>query len=219
MPIPSIPKNTSPKTARERVYIQLKEWIIYGVLRPEEKISDQEIAQYFSISRTPVREAIQLLADQKLIEVSPGKESRIAPIDSKNVRQVYIIISELDALAVRFAAPSIGKNELDELNEVNQNFSLALNENDQSKARQLDNKFHGIFFRIAANDFLTNFNEVLRIHIERIENLHFTGQNSNSTDSFMQHQTIIDALKKGDTERAMEMIRLNWIHTIDTLLN
>ena len=73
MPIPVKTPLEKQKTAKERIYIQLREWIINGTLQPEEKISDQEISQYFSVSRTPAREAIQMLADQKLVEIYPGK--------------------------------------------------------------------------------------------------------------------------------------------------
>ena len=53
MPIPVKTPLEKQKTAKERIYIQLREWIINGTLQPEEKISDQEISQYFSVSRTP----------------------------------------------------------------------------------------------------------------------------------------------------------------------
>ena len=53
MPIPVKTPLEKQKTAKERIYILLREWIINGTLQPEEKISDQEISQYFSVSRTP----------------------------------------------------------------------------------------------------------------------------------------------------------------------
>ena len=86
MPIPLKTEPQVPQTARQRVYSQLKKWIVNGTLTPEEKISDLELANYFSVSRTPVREAMQLLADQRLIQIFPGKESRVAPIDLEQAR-------------------------------------------------------------------------------------------------------------------------------------
>ena len=74
MPIPKQVSYEAPKSAKMRIYEALREWIIDGTLQPGEKILDSEISQYFSVSRTPVREAIQMLAEQKLIEIRPGKE-------------------------------------------------------------------------------------------------------------------------------------------------
>lgn len=75
MPIPKKTNVQAPKTARARVYQTLKEWIENNTLKPREKIYDTELASYFEVSRTPVREAMQLLADQKLIEITPGKKA------------------------------------------------------------------------------------------------------------------------------------------------
>ena len=102
MPIPVKTPLEKQKTAKERIYIQLREWIINGTLQPEEKISDQEISQYFSVSRTPAREAIQMLADQKLVEIYPGKETRIAPVNLEEASSHYRMMAELHALAVEF---------------------------------------------------------------------------------------------------------------------
>ena len=67
MPIPPAQKDAAPRTtAKERVYRTLRQWIIDGTMEPGERLNDVELAQYFSVSRTPVREAIQLL-DRKSV--------------------------------------------------------------------------------------------------------------------------------------------------------
>ena len=74
MPIPEKNVFEAPKSAKIRIYETLREWIIDGTLQPGEKILDSELSQYFSVSRTPVREAIQMLVEQKLIDVRPGRD-------------------------------------------------------------------------------------------------------------------------------------------------
>ena len=81
MPIPVKQQTEERLTAKALVYKTLREWITDGTLQPGEQIYDQEIAKYFNVSRTPVREAMQLLADQKLLEIEPGKQSRVAKFD------------------------------------------------------------------------------------------------------------------------------------------
>lgn len=218
MPIPSIPINHAPKTAKERVYTQLKDWIIDGTLKPNEKISDQEIAQYFSVSRTPIREALQLLGEQKLVCIYPGKESRIAPIDWENLHQIYRIISELHVLALDFAYPKITEETIAELETINTQLSEALNFNDQKKLLDLDKQFHSVFFRIADNDFLTSFADILNIHTERAENIYFSDKKGKGIYSVDEHQVIIAALKKHDLPKALEGMRRNWEHTIEILI-
>lgn len=215
MPIPNKTADDLPKTAKERVYFQLKEWIIDGTLKPDERISDQEIAQYFSVSRTPIREALQLLKEQNLVCIFPGRESRIAPVNTKNICQIYHMISELHVLAVRFAYPEITEEILEELQTINRQFSDVLHSGDPKRLRELDDRFHNVFFRVADNIFLSNFAEILHIHTERVENLFFSGKPHNHENSAAKHQAIIDALKNQDPDGAMEAMRQNWADTIN----
>ncbi|MDO5539580.1 MAG: GntR family transcriptional regulator [Eubacteriales bacterium] len=219
MPIPSIPVNQVPKTAKERVYYQLKEWIIDGTFKPDEKISDQEIARYFSVSRTPIREALQLLGEQKLVCIYPGKESRVAPVDWKNLNQIYRMISELHVLALSFAYPEITADTIAELESINEELDQALKANDQKQLRKLDSQFHDVFFRIADNDFLTSFADILNIHIERAENLYFSDKKGKGIYSVSEHHAIITALKEQNLQAALDGMRRNWDHTIEILMN
>ena len=72
MPIPENVENLRRVSAKSSIYQVVCSWIITGVLKPGEKIVDSELAKRFNVSRTPVREAIQILEGQKLVYVVPG---------------------------------------------------------------------------------------------------------------------------------------------------
>ena len=76
MPIPERPQALQRQSAKSVVYQTVCDWIITGVMKPGEKILDSELASYFNVSRTPVREALQLLQNQKLVCVIPGRWRR-----------------------------------------------------------------------------------------------------------------------------------------------
>ncbi len=216
MPIPSTPLVEPRMSARDRVYQTLRDWIIDGTLQPEEKLSDQEIAKYFSVSRTPVREAMQLLADQRLIEIFPGKESRIAPVDFNEIRQCYEIIAEIQVLALDFAFPKINKDVISELTSLNQEFDFSSPDLNTHSRLAWDSRFHQVFFRIAGNSFLTSFNSTLLCHIQRVESMYYS-RNWDGSVSQATHQLIIDALKRGDRDSAREAMRSNWLSTLKYL--
>ena len=69
MPLPSQEIPFERTSAKQKVYETVKDWIIERQFKPGEKVSDVEIAEYFNISRTPVREALQLLEAQKAGEI------------------------------------------------------------------------------------------------------------------------------------------------------
>lgn len=85
MPVPQGSGVIHRKSARQAVYETVCDWIITGVLEPGEKILDSELGEYFSVSRTPVREALQLLQSQKLVLVMPGRATVVAPLDTQDI--------------------------------------------------------------------------------------------------------------------------------------
>lgn len=217
MPIPLKPMAQAPKTARQRVYTQLKQWIVNGTLAPEEKISDLDLADYFSVSRTPVREAMQLLADQNLILISPGKDTRVAPIDMEQAKYTYQLIAQLYATAMEFAFPNFKDSDLLGLEKLNQEFSLACIHRDFEKAHLCDRKFHSYFLNICPNDFLTNFIATMDCHVERIETLYFKYPGDFRRESVAQHNAIIQALRERKLEEAVAATKHNWLQTLDSL--
>lgn len=216
MPIPQKKMADVPKSAKLRVYEELKKWIVDGTLQPGEKIYDSEIAQFFSVSRTPVREAIQLLADQKLIEVFPGKESRVAEMGVADIDQLYKILAALHSLAMEFAYPKINQTVIMQLKAANEKLFNAMTEGTQDEALRYDQAFHDIILDAASNDFLTSFANTLECHIVRIENL-YLDKLPKREDSVKGHELIIDALENKDPSAAKEAARQNWLHVIDVL--
>lgn len=216
MPIPSKPQNERPKTAKERVYSEVRDWIIDGTLQPNEKISDQEISKYFSVSRTPVREAIQMLADQKLVNIYPGKETKVSPVNMVEAQTNYRLMAELHALALEMAYPRLTDADLAELKRIDQSFIIAEKKRDVELAEKLDTQFHDIFLQLSGSPFFAEFSEVLKIHILRIEKIYYTKQD---LVSFESHAQIIKDLEDHDLESAKNAMRNNWMRTVQEVQN
>lgn len=214
MPIPKKKENLVPKTARERVYQTLKEWIETNTLKPGEKIYDTELAAYFEVSRTPVREAMQLLADQKLIEIRPGKESIVTPIDVNPLQEIYQILGELNVLAIRFAFPKMTDKDIANLDALNQ----SIRQESYRNQIALDVAFHQYILDIASNSFLDTFCNMLNAHVTRFklsapeEILKYT-----PTEMVLSHQKIIDAMKSGNSELVEKYTRENFTYIADKI--
>ena len=107
MPVPQGSGVIHRKSARQAVYETVCDWIITGVLEPGEKILDSELGEYFSVSRTPVREALQLLQSQKLVLVMPGRATVVAPLDTQDIEKCYRPLADLEALAAELACDTV----------------------------------------------------------------------------------------------------------------
>ncbi len=216
MPIPKKSSYEAPKSAKIRIYEELRDWIIDGTLQPGEKILDSELSQYFSVSRTPVREAMQMLAEQKLIDVRPGRESRVSETDIVDIPQTYRMLAELHSMAVEFAFDQIDEEVISELRSINNRFMNAYEKRDIRGCRTCDKDFHDLIVKLAGNDFLASFCETLSGHAARIENIYFS-KVGGMDELIHEHNKIIDAFEAGDLEAAKGYMRENWLHTPDVI--
>ena len=142
MPIPPQTQILPRTTAKERVYQTLRQWIINGTLQPRERLNDVELARYFSVSRTPVREALQLLSEKKLVQIVPSSGTYVAPIDDQDMAHVYQLLVALQSLALELCIRTITPEQLERLEELNEHFSRCCAAGTPEQASEADYQFH-----------------------------------------------------------------------------
>lgn len=197
-------------TAKERIYTTLQEWIVEGTLLPGERLNDTELAEYFSVSRTPVREALQLLTEQKLVQVMPSSGTYVAPIDKKELSHVYELLIALQLFTLELAIGKMTEEDFCHLEKLNETFHHCERNGNASDTINADTDFHLYFCKIADNPYLTQFSEALTIHTRRNENLYFR-ETSKLENSYQNHKRILQALREKDLKKAQEELRANWV--------
>src|ERR1700751_3280768 len=88
----------------EEVYRVLLDAISDGSLAPGTRLTQEEIAEQFAVSRSPELQALRLLKKDGLVQDAPGRGVLVAPLDAQYLSDVYEIRGTLDALAARLAA-------------------------------------------------------------------------------------------------------------------
>lgn len=214
MPIPSKDQPIDRKSAKTIVYNALKDWIVDGILKPGEKLVDTKIAQYFSVSRTPVREALQMLSDQDLVEVVPSKGTRVTMIDTEDLINVYKTLSCLHVGAVKLAFDQINRTVVDQLKKTNAEMIQAVNEKNYGKISEKDIAFHAVFLELSKNPYLLAYSNQLLVKARRAENLNFKSLDL-SFKSVREHELIIEAIEKVDKDLAIQAMEANWLRFIE----
>lgn len=190
----------------------MKDWIIEGQFKPGEKISDVEIADYFNISRTPVREAFQLLEAQKLVISYPGKATIVTELETENIEKWYLPMSMLQQLAITLAVDKITPQHISRLKTLSKEFTECVKE--QSKPMPIlkaDKAFHSCILDVAGNEYISDFCNVLWIHIQRLEYGFF--RDKPLEDSIEEHEQIIQALEMKDGYSASLLAKSHWDRT------
>ena len=213
MPLPVSQNNNIRKSAKELVYDSLRDWIIDGTLVPGEKLVDSSIAAYFNVSRTPVREAILALANQKLVDVLPGKFTIVSYFDMKSIYSLYTAVSFLHGDALTAAFPKIDTEIIDRLTSINQRYLDTRGAMTFHDIYSIDMEFHRVFFETADNMYMDKFKEELDIHALRIENRFFKS-GANRQKSYEGHQRIIECLTTKDLQGAVEAMKENFMYTV-----
>jgi len=190
----------------EEVYQRLQQQIITLTLAPGQKLNDQELAEAFGVSRTPVREALKKLEEEGLVVAKRGSRTNVTLLDATQARQTFPIVATLHALASRLAFP-LSEVDITRLIELNQTFQEAINRGDAASALQLDDAFHGVFLKRSQNGQLIETLNRLTPLIRRLEYAQFS---RHGHDSVTDHQTIIEACQNGDMEALVRATEHNW---------
>ena len=144
------------KTKKEQVAEWLRDTIIAGELEPGERLLQDELAERFAVSATPIREAIQLLVAEGVLSHSPYKGVQVAEVQMDDVREVYLIRCELEALATRFAVPNLRLAEVKQLHELQKTIESHVRDHDLQPLRKLNYDFHMIIYHAAEMPLLYN---------------------------------------------------------------
>lgn len=210
MPLPSELTKVERTSAKNKVLQQLQAWIVEGTLLPGEKIMDTELAEALGVSRTPVREALQILEMQGFVEMRPGKETRVSLLRPEDVPNIYRPLIALETLAVELAVPRLQEADFQQLTATNEQFEQAIRANESFRALELDEQFHQIIHQAAGNTYILSFNALLHMHLRRLKFIffqHFVP----AIASVDEHRAILTALHDRNVPSAVEAMRQNWL--------
>ena len=209
MPIPSADSGFDRTSAAQLIYNTLKEWIVDGTLMPGEFISDSEIAKYFSVSRTPVREAILLLSQQDFLQIMPSKGTKVTETSEEAAAYIYEAISCFSAEIARLAARKHTAKDIAQLQRLNQAFATAASSSNHSRTMETDSAFHEYLLKMADNPYIAQSWNQLLPHATRYELLYFK-DGVDKEVSIAEHDAIIKAIENGQEGEAARYSQQNW---------
>ena len=210
MPIPSTPRDVDRVSAQQQIYNTLKDWIVDGTLVPGEFINDSEIAKYFSVSRTPVREAILLLSQQDFVKIMPSKGTKVTETSEEAAAFIYEAISCLSAEIARLAVRKQKPGDIDELKRLNARFAFIMEAQDYSRILEADTNFLNYILKMADNPYMESCWRQILPHAHRYELLYFKS-GINKEQSVADHDDIIRAIADKSEGEAARFSQQNWI--------
>jgi len=184
----------------------LEQRIVEGELNNGKRLDETELSGFYGVSRTPVREALQRLAESGLAEHLPRRGTFVRSPSLSQLVEMFEVMAELECMAIRLAARRATSNDIDALEKDNETCRAAVAGNDTKKYYEINARLHGRIYQMSGNSFLAN--EARRLHdrlrpFRRLQ-LRVRGR---MEESMAEHDIILAALRDGDANRAMETMK------------
>lgn len=190
----------------ERLGEQIEERIVTGVYPPGTRLDEQELADTFGVSRTPVREALIQLASVGLIEIKPRRGATVPEIGADRICEMFEVMAELEAMCGRLSARRITPGEQVALQDAHRACEAARDANTPDVYYQLNEVFHRCIYESSHSGFLVEQATALHRRLRPYRRLQLRVRNRMTT-SFNEHQAIVEAILKGDSDLAAARLR------------
>ena len=206
----AFPRVSSPLLIEETARV-LRELIVDGTLAPGERLSERELGGRLGVSRTPLREALRLLAGERLVDVLPRRGARVAELDSALVEDVYPVLSCLERLAVDMACRRVTDEELALLRAQLEAMKAAHARRDKQRFLALSGEFHETILAAAGSVTLQGMHGQLSGQVRRARHFALNGERD-WHDAMREHRIIMTALRSRNGRAAVEAVARH-LHT------
>lgn len=202
-------KELTHKPLKEEIYDSLHRQIIAGKYGPGDWLRQEDIASQMGVSMTPVREALDLLVASGLAERVPYRGVRVREMSAKDVADAYGLRLALEAMIAREAAINITPEQIAGLKKILDEMKKHVKLNEMPRERQLSREFHAAIAEASGNTLLIKLYAVitnafpdwlLYEALYRIPDL----LTSSVAQTFEEHTAILNALVKGDANKAVQ---------------
>jgi len=207
-----------PRAAlHEQAATRLRRMLVENLIPPGAKLNERELAEVLQVSRTPLREAIKMLAAEGLVELLPNRGAIALALTEEDVRNTFEVMAGLEALSGELAARRITEGELAEIRAMQFEMMAAYTRRDLSAYYRLNARIHDAINAAAKNPVLAvTYNQVNA----RLQALRFRSNQDGEKwkRAVKEHETMIEALTARDPDAMRQVLLAHLNHKRDVVL-
>ena len=194
-----------------------REMIVSGQIEEGRRITEAFLSDIFRVSRSPVREALRMLAYEGFVEVLPYRGARVSVLRRKNVKEHYQLKAMLDGYACYLAAQTFGKDDLDALAQNIEETALHIENRDSEGMTSANTAFHGQIIDGADNTMLSQYYDSLSQNLRRYAELSL-GDDARWKQVLDEHRTIYNALCRKDAPGAFDAANRHALEAMERVM-
>jgi DNA-binding GntR family transcriptional regulator len=202
----------------DQVAARLRTMLIEGRIAPGAKLNERELTEQLRVSRTPLREAIKLLAAEGLVDLLPNRGAVAVKLGEADVLNTFEVLAGLEGMSGVLAAQRITDAELAEIRALHYEMLACFARSDLSGYYRLNAQIHTAINHAARNPVLT---KVYRDVNARVQSLRFrTNQNEAKWKlAVKEHEQMLQALDARDAAALRNVLVEHLLHKRDTVLD
>lgn len=199
-----------------QVFEKLEEDIITGVYPRGEILTELKLVEQLGVSRTPIREALRRLEQERLIAES-GKGSVVLGITMEDLVDLMDVRQRIEGLAAFYATKNLTPEGADELRQISELQDFYYSKRDVENLRKMDDKFHNAIYRLTCRPVLRDTLVPLHRKSQRYRRISIEDE-VRLSHSIEEHKAICRAILSGDAEKASELITCHIRHAKESMM-
>jgi DNA-binding GntR family transcriptional regulator len=215
---PSEPSNLRAGAARLNsvatlhgdILSRLRDYIVEGNLPEGGRIPERELCEMFAISRTPLREALKVLASEGLLELLPNRGARVRALSQQDLRELFDVMGGLEALAGRLACEKITDERIAEIEQLHYEMYGCFVRRDLHGYFRFNQLIHQKIVSAAGNATLSS---TYAMFAGRIRRVRYTANLDRKRDrwgeAMREHEAILDALRRRSGQELSDILFLH----------
>ena len=209
---PAIPR----RSLHDELAMRLRDMIVDGQLKPAQKVPEASLCERFGVSRTPMREALKVLAAEGLINLVPNRGAVVAKITLQEIQDLFPIMGALEALAGELACANIDERSLAEIRRRHETMLGHYQRGDWLRYSKLNRAIHEAIFAAAGNAALSALYQQLII---RTHSIRFVAKKSPMRwqEAVEEHKQIMAALERRDGKKLARIMVTHLQHKADSV--
>ncbi len=202
----------------EQAANRLRQMLVEGRIAPGAKLNERELSEVLKVSRTPLREAIKMLAAEGLVELLPNRGAIAVSLSEDDVRHTFEVMAGLEAMSGELAAQRITDDELTEIRALHFEMTAAYTRKDLSNYYRLNAQIHHAINAAARNPVLSATYD--RVNA-RLQALRFrSNQDGEKWKAAMrEHDQMIEALAAHDAVGLRKVLAAHLKNKLDVVLS
>ena len=193
-------------TRAEELRQQLADEIVRGELAPGAALDETDIARRFSVSRTPVREALRQLAASGLIEARAHRGAVVAQPSVERLSGMFEAMAELEALCAGLAAERMTPAERHQLEAIHEELRVLSHAGDPDRFHQVNERFHSAIYAGSQNGHIAEITLATRKRVQPFRRAQFRNL-GRLAQSHAEHDRVVVAIMRGDRNGAANAMR------------